>query len=720
MSTETAQFTPEAAPAPPLAPVELFLQRLARAVYQFRIYPPASPFRVEAISAAHASLTGIERRDRLEFRITHREIIVDDTGVGKDSIVERELVRRLHAASIGQLRIQCDATAEDLTQFCSALVQTIRAKEVDLVDLLLEAGVGRIEAQPVHRPEVVELVKDTGPVYEQVRRDWLRHAAAAPTSQPVHHLYPPDRGWIRVDPTSTINSVSLPELAVLVEDPPQLAGILLRLTGDDAEAPADVETALARKYADLATVFASLEPEIARAMFGRLARAVLQLDDGRRAELLKRAVLPGLLDGQVEGRILQDFPDAELADALSLLLDLETAVPEVLTVALTRIEIPDERRKTVLPMMRDRLERSNSAQPVEAQARALDRYARQLIQVAAGQPTDFAEFAAFDTSLDGAAVTEIARIREVTAATAGPDTQVGCLCGLIRLEASPERVDTLLHLAMTLIGELQAAAQWSPTVAWLTRLREISVAVAPRRPQVAERISAAFAGFVTCERASQLAELHASGPEARPVVASYVGVTSDTLAGAITALLDDKQLRTNVPALVDLMCEHADILAPGLVGQLEGHSPVATRAVIRALGHAGSGHEPLVAAQLGNSDPLVKREALQALARIGSRDAAAVIAAQVVGADPSLRTAAAEALWRLPPAEAHAELRHILGRQYFAVKHPEVVLQLLARAESTGAGALQAELKHLAAMRWRFWRPSLMRVASTARQLLVS
>ncbi len=717
MSADKRPLRPAAAPAASTAAVDQFLQRLARAVYQFRIYPPASPFRVEAIAAAHAGLAALERHDWLDLRVTHREILLDDAAIGRDTIIERELVRRLHAASIGQLRIQCDATAEDLSQFCGALVQTIRAGSVDLVDLLVEAGVSRVEAEPVHRPEVVELVHETGPAYERLRAGRARRAAAA--SQPAHHLYPPDRGWIRVDPTSTTGSVSLAELAVLVGDPTRLAGILLRLTGDDTGTTADPEAALAGKYGDLAAVFSSLEPELAGPLFARLARAVLQLEDGRRRELLKRSVLPGLLDGHIEGRVLQDFPDLALAEALSLLLDLETAVPEVLSVALTRLALPDERRKAVVPLLRDRLEHS-VATPGDGQARTLDRYARELIRIASGQPKDFSEFAAFDTSLDAAAEAEVARVRDIVQADAGRTAQLGCLCGLVRLEASAERLDALLAVALALVGQAQEAGDWPATLEWLSRLAGIAADISPRRPRMSERIGAALAAYVTRERAEQVVTLFATGAEARPLVARYIEITAGSMAAALVALLEDRRSQPRLPAIAELIAAHAATLAPDLAGRLSDRHPTVARVMIRALGHAGRGYEGAVAAQLGQHDPLVKREALQALARIGTREAAGVIGAQVAGEDASIRAAAAEALWHLPPAEALTELRQILSRPNFVLQHPDLVLQLLARAQTAGAGDFRPELTQLIALRWRFWRPSLVRVASAARQLLAS
>ena len=96
----------------------------------------------------------------------------------------------------------------------------------------------------------------------------------------------------------------------------------------------------------------ALDPRLARLLFARLARAVLDLDSNRRKALLRRTILPGLLDGRVEGEaVLSEFPAVDLADALCLLLDLETAAPELLSAALDRLHLAPDRRDAVVPLI---------------------------------------------------------------------------------------------------------------------------------------------------------------------------------------------------------------------------------------------------------------------------------------------------------------------------------------------------------------------------------
>ena len=132
--------------------------------------------------------------------------------------------------------------------------------------------------------------------------------------------------------------------------------MLLRLTEDDVSDGDGGEDALSRKFSDVATLFAALDPRVSRVMFGKLARAVLDLEPDRRQTLLKKTILPGLLDGKIDGNVLKDFPDVDLAESLCLLLDLETAAPEVVTTALERLDLSAERHAAVLPLVQSHVD----------------------------------------------------------------------------------------------------------------------------------------------------------------------------------------------------------------------------------------------------------------------------------------------------------------------------------------------------------------------------
>ena len=704
-----------------LVSVEQFFQSLARAVYQFRVYSDGSPFRTEAVMLAQRHLAGIASGGgRLDVGVTDRELIVEEGALGAGSIVERELARRMHLASIARFSIRYDCSQQDLAQFCAALVAVQTGGDTSVSDLLAERGVERIQVEAAHRPEVIEFAEATETVSALVRRERQRRDGLFTTGASVYHLYPPDRGWIRLDPSSPVSTVSLPELAILVSDPTRLATILLRLSGEDV-GPGDEAAALERKFSDVATVFATLQPHVSRVMFARLAEAVLSLDATRRTRLLKRTVLPSLLDGRIDGSILQDFPVVDLADALCLLLELETAAPEMLSVAFSKLDLPPERREAVLPVLNERIRQRGLAHAEGAEPnKLLDGYAERLIHIDGGRTKDLAELAAFDVSLDQATLATVAAIRETAGTTDLVDQQLRCLCSLVRLEANPDRVEDFLSLIARLLAALEGQGQQGAVASWLGTLRANATSVGERRPQVTDCVSALIETFCTGERAARLVELYQGDTDARALANAYVEALSPAIAPFFADLFEDRQARVALPALVDLVCAHAPALAPGFLQELDHRSPEAVRRIVRALGYAGQGYEVPVAEYLMNGDPTISREALHALVRIGTDHAVTLVAAHIVGADDTLRKAAVEALWRFPQAVARAPLLSILRQDDFVVRHPDLVLQLLTRAQTGSVDGFEPELRHLATLHRRFWRPALVRVASKARQLLAS
>ena len=112
--TKTAGLVAGAAfRADDFASVEEFINLLARAVRQFHTYPSTSPLCSDAVAACHKVYATLERRDRLVFRVTPTELIVDDIGIGAGTIIEHELVRRLHRAHIAAIDFDRIASPRD-------------------------------------------------------------------------------------------------------------------------------------------------------------------------------------------------------------------------------------------------------------------------------------------------------------------------------------------------------------------------------------------------------------------------------------------------------------------------------------------------------------------------------------------------------------------------------------------------------------------------------
>jgi hypothetical protein len=672
----------------------------------------------DSIAACHKALASLDRRDRLVCRVTPTAIIVDEAPV-TGAIVGQELVRRLHSARVAALDIDRAATPRHLSRLCANLVRSaaLAATKITFADLLAEDGVDTIVAVMAHRPEILDVGAPAAPVCDLVGREQERRQTLLAAGGPVDYLYPPDKGWVRLDPGIRLDHVSLVDLVVLVNDPVEIAAMLLRLTDEDPIGADERKTALERKFSDVATLFSSLDPRLARVMFTKLARAVLDLEPERRKNLLRRSILPGLLDGRADGSVLADFPDADLVDSLCLLLELEAAAPEVLNTALHRLNLPADRRETVLPLLDARLH--GPREPVStgpSKEHEMDRLARRLIKVDATPGKDFSEFAAFDLSIDDQASAALATARDgITSTVAG--THLGFLSSLVRLEPNADLVETFLRRVPLLFADLERDGRWQELATWASAFRQLADDLREPRPDTAVAIEKALSEFCVARRVAALSDLYDRGAETRQTANALVQAFGVAVVPGMMAMLDDPALQSKAPVVVSMMCEHACLLAPELARHLGRGSRSTTRVMVKALGFAGAGSEAAIVEQLGGDDEPTSREALKALARIGSTQAAALVADQLQAGSAARRAAAEEALWHFPVIRSSVEVRKLLERRDFVVRHPDIASRLLTRAAQSSTAGLEEVLIRLEHFRYRFWNPGLVRVALKAREL---
>lgn len=699
-----------------LPAVEECLRLAARALRQYRTYPPTSPLCTDAIAAWDKALKGLHGRDRLVVRVTPRELFVDEHGLGAGTVMEHELVTRLHRARVLSLEIDRAATSRELSRFCSDLLRSDGLPgHATLAELLVEHGVDTIAVQMAYRPEVLEVGAPAESRCRLVEHEQDRRQQALVPGGAVEYLYPRDKGWVRVDPSTPLHAVSLTDLAVLLEDPTDLATALLRLTDEPVKAD-DGPTPLERKFSDVTNLFSALDPALARLMFARLASAVLALNPEHRKGLLQRTILPGLLDGQADGAVLRDFPDDDLADALCLLLELDTAAPEVLNAAVARLDLPTERREAVLPLIDERLRqgRDGDGAPADGE-RSLDRLAKRLIRVEASAAKDFSEFSAFDLSIDEAATGGITALCGSIGATDASAARLQSLASIVRLQPNPKEANALMHRALPLLAELFDERRWTELATRVSWFRALAAELREDRPDVADVIVATLTQALGASRTAALLALHKDANTGRTAAAALVDAFGLAAAPPLCALLD--RPGTDSQTAVLLMCDHAVLLGPALLPQLSDAPLPRRRALVRILGFAGAGYETAIAGQLDANDEALGKEALRALARIGTGHAAALVARELQSGPASLRSAAEESLWHFPPARVAWQLRQLLGSRDFVVHHPKTAARLLDRAVQAGTRGLEEVVSGLERLRFRFWSPGLMRVAHKAREL---
>jgi hypothetical protein len=696
------------------------LQLLARAVRQFHTYPATSPLCVDAVMACHEALKSIQHRDRVAPRITPQDLIVDDAAIGAGTVVEHELTRRLFKLRVASLDIECAASPRDLSRFCIDLVESEDPQlDVTFAERLAEHGVAAIVPEMARRPVVMDVGIPGTHAADLLTHERQRQVELAQPDAPVSYLYPPDRGWVRTDPAQGLSQVSLLDLVVLVDDPADLATMLVRLTDDDLSGPDAKQTALERKYTDVTRLFSALDPRLAQVMFGKLARAVLNLDGDRRNNLLQRTILPGLLDGNADGKVLRDFPDMDLAESICLLLDLETAAPEVLATALNRLDLTTDRRAALVPLIEQRMQTAHggSSDDASLSSSGVERHARELIRIDASRGTDFSEFEAFDLSMDEQAEAAVADVRTGIAATDVPMTQLLCTTQLVRIERNPGLVEAFLRRALELLGTLERAGRWNDLIAAVEGYRRLSDELRPRRPDVSDVIAKAMSDYCTSTRLMALASLHERDEEGRVIAERMLKALGGALAPALVQLMNRSAHEAKARALVPLMCDMAPTLAPALVAELDACGAAAARVIAKVLGHAGAGHEAAVGRLVEHPDGQVAREAMRSLARIGTATAAAIVARQIRDGQADRHTAAEDALWHFPPAQTATQVRELLRSREFVFSHPQTAARLIDRAGQSRVQGLDDTLTKLEGLRFRFWKPSLVQVALKAREL---
>lgn len=703
--------TPAAPRKPPGAPsrqpgVDGAVRALARAVQRVRAYPHGSPLASAALDAAHRALTGLNR-DMLVLRVEQRTLLVDDVPVQTSPPVA-ELAGRLHQASIGTLTLARDASIRDVSVFCRELVHH-EAGATLLPDSLRDRGIEKVSVTVFERPAVLEVGLPASGRVEQLHRQHAR-AEATGRTETAGYRYPAGKGWVRMDPGSAAPSrVSLTDLAQLVADPFALAQMLVALSDDPP--PADSAEALSRTFEEIAALFGAVDPATAETLLAGLARALLALESDKRQQLLRDSLLPGLIEGRLDSGVLRHLPDLELADSLALLLDLQVAAPELLGLALDRLELSDERRERLEPFLKERLA-AGKAEPDRA-AGAIDGYADGRIRVDLSLEKEFRDFAGLDLALDAHAERALVETREAIATTDPRETRVGCLLHLVALEANPAPAAQRLQTLQSMLIEMRTAGAWPAVARWVERLGALQNALAADRPDISSEIASMLGQTVDeawVVEAGRLAERDAGAP----LAAYLVSAAGPAIVPALVKVLEGS--RAPRQAVIRLMSAHAAPIVQSLGAHLNHAVPAVVRDLVGILGHAGPGVEGMIGSTLAHPDPQVVRQACRSLAQVATTHAIRVVAGQL-SARGARGTLAEETFWRFPPQVAGAEARRLLGDAAFVSAHPGVARRLLVKAAERRMDGLGAVLGQLSALRAHVWRPSHMWVGFTAARI---
>ncbi|HEX6317098.1 MAG TPA: HEAT repeat domain-containing protein [Gemmatimonadaceae bacterium] len=700
--------------------VDHFLTLFAKAVRQLHAYPVTSPVCVDAVGAARAHLAAIDGPDEMQFAVTPDALLMHEHVVGDGPFVRHELTRRLRRARVTSLTIQRDCTVRDLTRFGVNLLRGSESADrtLSVADLMAEDGVDAIVVEVTARREVL-------PVSPSVpaQRDLIAHErrrredVPAPNTRTVH-LFPPHRGWIRLDPAEVYEGVNLADLAILVDNPDDLAAMLDRLVDDAEVERGPQDRALERRFSNVASLFAGLEPRLSRVLFGKLARVLLSMEPERRRSILTTSVLPAIFDGRPDAHVLHAFSDADLAEALSLLLDPQRPGMGVALSALDQLKLTPERRTAVVPLMEELMRaRIDPALGLDAaSAIALDQQARRLTSIQSHERRSLEELSGFDFRLDAGARAAIDDVRDGIRNTDGLLIEVICLVNLTGLQPNPEVAAAFVRGAMERAAQLVSAGRWSDLTCALERLAAIRAAVQERRPEIAALIDSELNCFCTPEFGAALLAQQREGNEMQAVSLRLIDALGPSIAPALLALLESDGPAATVA--VTLMSERAALFAPGLVENLDSYGRLTRAHVARILGHAGPGYEDTLGGLCDRKDERTTREALRALSRIGTTRAAELVAVVTRDARDWMSTAAVETLLRFPPEIGGPAIRDVLAHRPFVLSQPADASRLIGRMSQARVSQLEPVLRAIAALKYRFWNRALVRCAREAGALL--
>jgi hypothetical protein len=390
----------------------------------------------------------------------------------------------------------------------------------------------------------------------------------------------------------------------------------------------------------------------------------------------------------------------------------------MLSAVLNRLDLTTDRRTTLVPLIEQRMEAihgGRNGNDDSFESSGAERYARELIRIDHGRETDFSEFAAFDLSMDADAERAVSNVHAAIAATDAPMAQLQVVAHLVRIERNPDLVLAFLVRAQHLLAGLERTGRWPDVIAALKGYRCLGEELRSRRPDVADVIAKAMSDYCTPTRLLTLVEMHERDEEGRATASSMLRAFGPALVPGLVELMN-RPLDTGVGALVPLMCDMAPAIAPALIAEIESCNPAAARVIVRILGHAGAGHEIVLGRLAEHSEGQIAREAMRALARIGTATAAALVGRQIREGRDDRHGGAEDALWQFPPAQTAMQVRELLRAREFVLSHPKTAARLIGRAGQSRVQGLEETLSNLEGLRFRFWKPRLVQVALKARE----
>lgn len=666
---------------------------LARAVQRHRLYPASSPLCQESVEACLSAFKSLPEVV-IELRVSPTRID-HASGPIPASPVVTELAERLFRADIEELSLRRETPSKELSRFCQQLATWDRRPDLheSFAETLSELGVSSIRARSADKADVLDLEILTAERMVHLAEE--RHARAPEDQRAEGESR--RRAWIQVDTDCDVESIDLVDLAFLLDNQGDLARVLCDIA-EGGPPTANAAEALSQSMAELIELYGSLSPRIAEQRFSELAHTLMTLDERVRTALTRDVLLPDLLETGKAARLLRLLPEREILEAVRTLAELEVGAPGLVKLALDRLALPGDRRNALSHAIAGSIGTDETRVGLAPDAPSLQ---------GDGTERDLREYTAYQLSVDRPTAAQLGRIAAAVEETDRAEARLRCWIDLVRHIRNPDHAEEILSQAGELLRS-RISSRSAEAADWIRELRAAGDAIRELRPEVAEVVDDLLSALCSPDFIRSEARTWTAADESTAESQRLLRAFGPVSVEALIELLEEEEARGLRRRLVDFMCENAAAFAPGLGRYLTDDRWTVVRNAARVMGFAGPGRESELASLVGHAEERVSREALLALARIGSLEAIDLITDQLGHRHPVRRAMAEESLQTLSVEEGRRQVHRLLGDSDFFRRYPALARRLVRRFAPASGRNWEGVLRPMLSARFRFWQPRLM------------
>lgn len=667
---------------------------LARALHAFVTYPKRSPARDDVVHTVQQALQDCGT-DSVVLQVTNDGLRYDGNHLDVSGNVERGLVLLMRRAFVASLQLDTTASTRDIGQFCELLAEpeTLLSRTEEFSEILKHRGVSTIQVHVIASLQTIEAGVIPADRLDLVARSREQHRFDPSQNEAA------EGGWVRVDPSVSLGRLALSELPLVLPDAAHVAVALRQLNGRRRESMPP-EQALATHFHHVSALYESAEPGLKDILYTQLADAVSNLPAHLKSALLHDELLPALVDGNPIAKVIKYLPDEEIADTLPALLELGVGGVEMLSVGLSNLKLPPERKARLAKLLNDRIESRNDEESRHnEEVDGSPERTNALLKLNTDSGHEFAPLSQFDLSVNEEATARLEELVQHVDATDGDSLR--CHTDLVGLSANPSVVTGILRRSRGLFNDLESRGCLHTLADAVTRYAAIANGSEETTDEIAFIVQRFLADQITPQFVRRIAIREE--PDAVQSLTQILAALGDEGADLIVATLQSESDRSVRRQLLMATQDSVGSIACGLVAHLRNPNWFVVRNVLRLLGYAGPGFESSIASCLEHENPKVPREVFLALARIGSRGALEITVRALRHEVLFVREHAADAIWRFPPEMSHPAMRDVLTDREWLLNNPELGQLLIQAGSRRHLEGLPELVRSLERWRFAFW-----------------